>query len=338
MVKLRNLLSVPSTEAPNRQTSDTSSNSTRISTTHMRKILEELKNERHQKSTRDNYYTIWKNFNKYILRLDVMPKTWEERVALYCAYLVSEKKIKSSTLRSYISAIKDTLLMDGYEWKTDKLLISTLTQSCKAKNDKVTNRLPIQISLLEILLYEVERQYQDDQPYLDLLYKNIFSLAYYGLLRISELALSPHVIKACNIHTANNKDKILILLYSSKTHGKNKRPQEVKIARTVDSDGTQRRFCPFKLSREYLAIRGNYCHMEEQYFIFRDGSPVTASHVRSVLKRCLKAVGLNNSLYGTHSFRIGRATDLAKLGKTIEQIKRIGRWSSNAVYNYIRNF
>ena len=48
-------------------------------------------------------------------------------------------------------------------------------------------------------------------------------------------------------------------------------------------------------------------------------------------------VDLNPLQYDTHSFRIGRATDLSKGGRSLSKIKRAGRWKSNAVYNYLRD-
>ena len=60
-------------------------------------------------------------------------------------------------------------------------------------------------------------------------------------------------------------------------------------------------------------------------------------HVRNVLSTCLRNIGLNPDHYGTHSFRIGRATDQFKQGYSVERIKREGRWESDAVYKYLRD-
>ena len=64
--------------------------------------------------------------------------------------------------------------------------------------------------------------------------------------------------------------------------------------------------------------------------------PVRPAHVRSILRRILKTINLNYRLYDTHSFRMGRATDLRKAGFSIEDIKELGRWRSNAVYKYLK--
>ena len=269
-----------------------------------------------------------------------MPTTWEDRVALYCGHLVFDCNVQSATLKSYVSAIKDVLVNDGYPWKQDKMLMSMLISSCQIKNDRVRNRFPISDSLLDLLIFEIIKEYRENQPYLEIMYKNVFLWLYYGLFRVGEVTSGSHPIKAKDIHLSNNKDKLLILLYSSKTHGKESKPQAVKIESlnhgNKKNKKSKRTFCPFKAGREYMAIRGNYSHDNEPYFIFSDGSPLKPYQVRSLLRKILINLSLDPHNYSTHSFRIGRATDLMKRGKDLESIKRSGRWRSNAVYSYLK--
>ena len=68
--------------------------------------------------TQQNYYGIWKNFNRFFLRLDVKPNAWEERLKLYVGYLVGCNK-QSMTIKSYISAIKAVLYGVGIELNED---------------------------------------------------------------------------------------------------------------------------------------------------------------------------------------------------------------------------
>ena len=63
---------------------------------------------------------------------------------------------------------------------------------------------------------------------------------------------------------------------------------------------------------------------------------MTADQTRQLLRKMLSSFGLNAELYDMHSLRIGRASDLIKQNYSIEQVKRMGRWKSNAVYKYIR--
>ena len=81
---------------------------TSISTRELQNIIERLQQERHHKSTRTNYYCVWKTFNEFIIKLDDKPKSWEKRLTLFVAYLKNKNR-KSTTIRSYISAIKAVL-------------------------------------------------------------------------------------------------------------------------------------------------------------------------------------------------------------------------------------
>ena len=316
-----------------------SSGSSRLSRHHMEAIMEKLKNKRVRNSTSKNYLSIWRNFNHFLIRLDKMPKAWEDRTALFCAHLI-DNGAQSQTVKSYVSAIKGVLKDDGYtEWSDQKILLSSLTRACRLVNDKLYCRLPIQKGLFELLLFEVKRMLPG-QFYLQTLYKALLCLAYYGLMRIGELTFGPHAVKACNIHIGTNKDKILIVLYTSKTHGVYSYPQKIKITAVKPKTTTKLHtnlICPFDTVRNYLRIRGGYFDDEENFFVFRDKSPVQAGQVRSILKTCLEKLNLNPSLYNTHSFRSGRTVDLWKYNNyTIDQLKQVGRWSSNAVYKYLK--
>ena len=300
----------------------------------MYQVIERLKSKGNRESTKKTYHRIWTRFNKFLLKLDSKPSAWEDRVALFAAFLVQEGR-QSSTIKSYVSAIKYVLQLDGYSWSDNKVLLTTLTRACKLENDVVKTRLPIHVGLLDTLLFELDRAL-DQQKYLCCMYKALFALSYYGLLRVGELTTGEHPIKAKDIHVAQNKDKILVVLYSSKTHGKQNIPQKVKITGN-DKSKKKRHFCPFELTKHYFDMRGGYDYDSEPFFIFGDGTPVTPTHVRTTLRNLLSRLTLDAHLYDTHSFRIGRAGDLLKLNYSISQIRKIGRWRSNVVYKYLRD-
>ena len=290
----------------------------------------------------NNYLGIWRQLNRFVISLDSrMNLSWEDKTALFGAHLV-ENGVQSTTLKSYFSAIKFILKQDGYQWDDGKMLLSSLIKGCKRGNDSLKIRLPIQNRLVEMLLFEVERYYggERNQHYLEALYKAMICLAYYGMMRVGEITNGDHTLKAPNIHLGHNKDKILIVLYTSKKHGKESRPQRIKISAIENENAakpmTKAFFCPCKTVNAFMEIRGDYIEDDEQFFIFRDGSPVLPGQFRNMLRLLLKRLGLNSALYDVHSFRAGRTVDLYKFGYSIERIKVIGRWRSNAIYNYLK--
>ena len=88
--------------------------------------------------------------------------------------------MESATVKSYVSAIKKFLVEDCYPWDDQKVLLASLTSACKIANDRVKTRLPIHCSLLEMILFEIQRIYsQNGQQYIQLLFKTLFALSYY---------------------------------------------------------------------------------------------------------------------------------------------------------------
>ena len=137
------------------ETDSSSGSSSKISASSLRNILDKLLMNQTRVSTSKNYLCVWRQFNKFLISLDVMPTLWEDRTSLFVAYLI-DKGVQSGTVKSYVSAIKKTLVNDKYDWKDELVLLSSLAKACKLVNDKVRTRLPIHCSLLEMILFELE--------------------------------------------------------------------------------------------------------------------------------------------------------------------------------------
>ena len=186
-------------------------------------------------TTKQNYYTIWKSFNEFFVKLDKNPTSWEERLTLFIAYLVDNDR-KSQTIKSYISAIKAVLKDDGVELNANKYLLTSLTKACKLKNDTVRTRLPIQKRTLCLILKYLD-QICGTQPYLLSMYRALYTTAYFDLFRVGELTSGTHPVLARDVHVGENKQKLMFILCTSKTHGKDNKPQIIKIT-SSDYDET----------------------------------------------------------------------------------------------------
>ena len=164
----------------------------------------------------------------------------------------------------------------------------------------------------------------------------MFSLMYYGLLRVGEVTEGNHMLKVKDVYIADNKHKIKLVLYSSKTHNIESTPQEITISADESTGKKEKFFCPFNLTSMYFKLRGPYYSDKEGLFVFRDKSPVQQQQAWAVLKLALKNLNIDDNLYNCQSMRIGSASNLFQFGFSVEVIKRMGRWKSNAVYRYIR--
>ena len=104
---------------------DTSSMSSKISSSYIYGILDQLKMQQNRDSTTKMYFAVWRQLNQFLIRLDKKPKSWEECVALYATYLV-DWGFQSSSLKSYVSVIKSVLRSDGYAWNDDKVSLNII--------------------------------------------------------------------------------------------------------------------------------------------------------------------------------------------------------------------
>ena len=91
-------------------------------------------------------------------------------------------------------------------------------------------------------------------------------------------------------------------------------------------------YCPFAIIKQYINLRPTALTLDENFFVFSDRSPVNPGNVRSVLKLMIQHIGLDANLYNFHAIRIGCCSDLLKLGLSVETIKKLGCWRSNAVF------
>ena len=77
----------------------------------MESIIEKLMCQQTRQSTSKTYLSIWHQFSYFLLKLDYRPAKWEDRTTLFIGYLV-DNGYQSSTVKSYVSAIKKMLLLD----------------------------------------------------------------------------------------------------------------------------------------------------------------------------------------------------------------------------------
>ena len=161
-----------------------------------------------------------------------------------------------------------------------------------------------------------------------------------GLMRIGEVVTGTHTARAKDVHISHNKDKILIVLFSSKTHGFESQPKKSKLRLLDQSDyrsrPVHRFFCPFKILRQYMRLRGGFDTDDEPFFTFQGNVKIWPRHVRATLRQMLSRLNIEPMLYNIHSFRIRRSGDMLKAGYSFCQIKMAGRWRSNIIYKYLK--
>ena len=236
--------------------------------------------------------------------------------------MIQHKK-KANTIKCYVSAIKAVLRDVGRTLHEDTALLAALTRASRIQNDVLHSRLPIRKAMLTMLINSIESFFGDSpQPYLSKLYAAMLATTYFGLFCLGKVSQTQmdHVVKAKDVHIGHNKNKLMFVLHSSKTHGKCDKPQIIKISQVDEKQNAAasgERICPFALLKTYLQVRGKYKSASEQFFVYSDKSPVSAIQFSVFLKRLINFNHLDSNRYSVTSLRSGRASDLLAMGITV---------------------
>ena len=65
-----------------------SSGLSRISTTSVQRVINNLLNHQLCELTKKTYLSVWRQFNRFLVKLDKMPKDWEYRTILFIGYMI----------------------------------------------------------------------------------------------------------------------------------------------------------------------------------------------------------------------------------------------------------
>ena len=86
-----------------------------------------------------------------------------------------------------------------------------------------------------------------------------------------------------------------------------------------------------------IIIHGDPWSSTTSLLSFSGCSPLTKSRFVTAVRNALTQMGLGQSLYAGHSFRIGPGTAAAQAGVEDSTIKALARWSSTAFLIYIQD-
>ena len=237
--------------------------------------------------------------------------------------------LQVSTIKSYLSGLSYLHRFYSVSNPVESFRVSQLLRGIERETGQtVKQRDPISLSLLHRLLSALANVVA--HPYDLALFASLFTLAYYGCLRVGEVAISvedTHTAKLDELVYVNEQGAPHFLLKMTSFKHSNGRTPVLKLTSRPCAS------CPVHWLKQYLAYRGPD---GKNLYQFRDGKLVTRDHVMTVLRKALVFLGMDPSKYGTHSFRVGQCTDLAMGGYTDAQLRQIGRWRSDAFRLYVR--
>lgn len=278
-------------------------------------------------STRLNYDRVFNEFCTFCQQSDVpiFPVT-EDTLRCYVSFL--SRRVSYNTIKGYLCAIRFHALCLGQPFRFNNmdLLYYTLRGIKRLQGEQFSRprRSPITVMhLRKIFTFLRSSQLNSHDR---LMYWATCTLAFFGLLRVSEYAC-PRIRaydQRLNLMYSDimmNTQFMAIFIKGSKTD-----PFRQGCRITVGR--TNNYLCPVSAMNIYLRYRGV---LNGPLFIFSDGSFLTRARFAAFINSVF-----NNPLLNTHSFRIGGASALSASGVSDAQIKIIGRWNSDCFIRYIR--
>ena len=286
-----------------------------------------------QPSTQLQYLRQWNIFVDFchnVIGQHNLSLITSNHVALFVAHL-SERQLSYKTIRTYLSAVSYVFRLREWNDPTSGFLVTKSLQGMqKLSPGESIRSLPITRPLPHRLVQAIP--HCTACHYYQLLFKTLFLITHYACLRAGEIVVSndpSHVIQMSQIAVFERAGrKIYEINLTSFKHSKGRTP-----TLTLLPTATTQEFCPVTALDHYIHARGL---SDDPLIRHRSGKPLTRTEFADFLHSCLVYCGEQDGKYGTHSFRVGRATQLSADNQPDSTICQTGRWKSNAYLQYIR--
>ena len=255
------------------------------------------------------------------------PVTVNQIVQFLACY--HDKGYVPSTLASYCSGLSFMHKINGFPDPTEDFVIGKMLEGCRRLDKRIDSRFPIRKHILQQLCLVLPKICFNN--YEVKLFTAAYTLAYYGMLRASECvytsaSLADRPLQFSDIQIEGKQ--LWIKIRKSKTNQLGK-----PICLHIPPSKPASMSC-FHALQQFISVHPS-TPKESQFLCHNNKSPLTRYQFAAVLSKGIKHLGLPTANYKTHSFRIGRATDLSLAGVSSEQIKTAGRWVSNTYNKYV---
>ena len=230
-----------------------------------------------------------------------------------------------STITTYLSAISFYYKLQDVPDPTSTFVCEKFLCGLKKFSAPSNQLQPVTIHILNALL--MANHSHNPSSYTQVLLASVMTLMYFGCLRIGEVAISwhaDHVLHKSQIKfltAGHNSAKAITINFKSYKHSKSSCP----LLTITKLPGAAH--CPVLALIQYLNMRPNTS--QNALFVDDKGDTITRSWFVKNLKQLLAITPFSHCNINSHSFRIGRTTDMALSGKYSDAyIQQVGRWPS----------
>lgn len=250
-----------------------------------------------------------------------------QELMFWWIYWTAEQGKSVAQIEKGMAALAFWFKLRGWEDFTKGFVVRQAIKGLKRGGVRSDSRRPLSVDTLRGLVrilggicfsaYEIA------------LFRAAFVLAFFGAFRVGELVssskLAPGGLQRTEVEFGAGRVDIWLRRSKTDQHGKGRRV----MLYAIDIEA----ICPVVAVQLFLAMRPN---IGGPLLIHADGSPLTRFQFVRLFRLGLEKVGLAPMEYGSHSFRIGAATEAARLGLGDTAVQRIGRWESRRFRSYIR--
>jgi hypothetical protein len=264
----------------------------------------------------------------------------EELFCLFVTHCAINLKVKYSTIKGYLAAIKFHFIqgypsLDPYGHTRCAKLACTLKgikRSCSAPKPK---RLPITLSMLNDFMQLLNVGVFNH--YVDRMLKATFLLAFFAFLRCGEFTsttttFDPEVGLARQDVQMGSNDSGPVLYLHLRT-SKTDPFREGVTLQVYPSHGV---LCPVSAMQAFLRIRDSRFPLgPSPLFMLPEHIPLSRGQFITYLDTLLRMLRLPLHMIRPHSFRIGAATAAAAAHVPDHLLQTLGRWKSDCYQRYI---
>ena len=271
----------------------------------------------------------------------------QSQILIYIDWLIRVRRVKSTTISSYLAGIRQLHLVKGIEPPNIRSAAVRMVLKGKGHMDSIQDRavtkakrLPMTLNLMRLLKAKIRNWDQDDDT--KLLTWAVCTAAFHDSFRIHEI-LTKESKTFDPDFTLLGRDVRMTSSSSSGEPGRRlsfylKSPKEDKIGKTVIVDvyETLGSTCPVKAFRKWSGQAN--IQEDKPLFSSKQGKPLTGRVLNANIKSLLEE-HIDYGIGGiwSHSFRAGIPTLMAERGFEDKEIQITGRWNSRAFEFYTKN-
>ena len=260
----------------------------------------------------------------------------QNTVTRFILWLAFDRKVSSATISVYLAGLRQLHIQHNVQHpdirsEQIKALLQGKKNSefCATADIHNAKRRPIMTDTMSRLKIGITKSHfviEDKR-----MIWSACSILFFGAFRAGEILANdsgkfdPRFTLCANDVTRQHNS--LILNIKIPKENKNGHNAEVTLHKCSDTQ-----LCPISAWDKWQAYKPP-SEPGQPAFRWLSGLPLTIRQLNAILKDGLHP---DNAHFSSHSFRIGAASTLGKLGFSDEDIKTFGRWRSSAYEGYIR--